>query len=199
MNWNQFSDDLKGLLSGLVVTDGTGTSLPVADGFHELGRMTKDLNSGKGTLFLIGNGASASIASHVAADMGKNARVRTEVFTDLAQLTALANDFCYEQVYAKPLQMKMCQGDMLAAISSSGRSSNILQATSEARRLGGNVVTFSAMERDNPLRSEGRLNFYVPADTYGMAEICHTAISHFWIDLMFRESEYSRRTVSDAG
>lgn len=199
MNWDQFSNNLNGLLSGLLITDDAGASLPVTDGFRELGRMTKELNSGRGTLFLIGNGASASIASHIAADMGKNAHVRTEVFTDLAQITALANDFCYEQVFAKPLQMKMRRGDMLAAISSSGRSPNILQAANEARRLGGNVVTFSAMERDNPLRSTGRLNFYVPADTYGMAEICHTAISHFWIDLMLLESEYSRRAVNNSG
>jgi D-sedoheptulose 7-phosphate isomerase len=71
---------------------------------------------------------------------------------------------------------------MLVAISSSGRSPNILRAAREAANLGGLVVTLSAMKPDNPLRSLGAINFYVPSDSYGLAETSHTAILHFWVD-----------------
>lgn len=186
MNWNDYGDRLHQILNTLEITDREGNARPMTEGFYALRRMTRDLMAEKRALYLIGNGASASMASHVAADMGKNAGVRTEVFTDLALITALANDLCYEEVFAEPLRCRLCEGDMLAAISSSGRSPNILRAAQEARRLGGKVCTFSAMQPDNPLRSAGDINFYVPADTYGTAEICHTAILHYWIDLMIR-------------
>ena len=76
----------------------------------------------------------------------------------------------------------MCTGDMLVAISSSGQSQNIIRAVEEANKLGGFTVTLSAMKRENTLRSMGMINFYIPADTYGMAETCHAAILHYWID-----------------
>lgn len=148
--------------------------------------MTQTLKSNRGDLYLIGNGASASMASHVAADMGKNAGVRTDVFTDLALITAVANDISYDEVFAEPLRSRVQAGDMLAAISSSGHSPNILRGAEVVTEMGGNVVTFSAMKEDNPLRRAGKLNFYVPAMTYGTAEICHTAVLHYWIDLMVR-------------
>jgi D-sedoheptulose 7-phosphate isomerase len=188
MNWNEYSLCLNDLLSALVITDRQGTPLPMTEGFYALRRMTQGLKTDWRALYLIGNGASASMASHVAADMGKNAGVRTEVFTDLALITALANDICYEEVFAEPLRNRMRPGDMLAAISSSGNSRNILRAAEETERLGGTVITFSAMNPDNPLRHSGRLNFYIPARTYGTAEICHTAMLHYWIDLMVRAS-----------
>ena len=73
---------------------------------------------------------------------------------------------------------------MLVAISSSGQSPNILRGVKEAKRLGGIVVTLSAMNPENNLRSQGLLNFYVPAKSYGMAETCHAAILHYWMDLV---------------
>ncbi|TRZ54092.1 SIS domain-containing protein [bacterium] len=134
------------------------------------------------TIFLIGNGASASMASHVAADLAKNAKIRTEVFSDLSLITAIANDISYEEVFAEPLKRRMSAGDMLIAISSSGQSPNILRATEEAKKREGLVITLSAMNHGNPLSKSGLLNFYVPAITYGLAETCHAAILHYWID-----------------
>ena len=97
-------------------------------------------------------------------------------------LTAVANDLGYEQVFAEPLRRRMIKEDMLVAISSSGMSPNVLLAARDARELGGFVVTLSAMKPGNKLRSLGRINFYLPAETYGMAETCHAAILHFWMD-----------------
>lgn len=136
------------------------------------------------TVFLVGNGASASMASHVAADLAKNAHVHTEVFSDLSLITAIANDMSYEEVFAEPLRRRMEHGDMLVAISSSGQSPNVVRAVREAMHLGGYVVTLSAMREENVLRGLGHLNFYVQAATYGMAETCHAAILHYWIDRM---------------
>ena len=124
------------------------------------------------------------MASHFAADMAKNGGVRTMVFTDLSLLTAVANDFNYEDVYAEPLRWHMKRKDMVVAISSSGNSPNIVRAVVQAKRLGGTVITISAMIEDNSIRKLGDLNFYVSAKTYGLAETAHAAILHFWMDLV---------------
>lgn len=139
-----------------------------------------------GIIYLIGNGASASMASHMAADLDKNGRVRTMVFSDSALLTALANDYSYEEIFSVPLRQRIGANDMLVAISSSGNSPNILNACYVAQRVGACVVTLSSMMPDNPLRQLGDINFYVPAQVgdYGLAESAHHAILHHWMDLV---------------
>ena len=56
------------------------------------------------------------------------------------------------------------------------------------------MITLSAMSADNPLRREGDLNYYIPAQTYGIAETCHAAILHHWIDKIISEN---KDTVED--
>jgi D-sedoheptulose 7-phosphate isomerase len=157
-------------------------SLPVDEAFGQWIDLTISLREKKKTIFLIGNGASASMASHVAADLAKNGHVHTEVFSDLSLITAIANDMSYDEVFAEPLRRRMKKGDMLVVISSSGQSINVLKATEEAEKLGGMVVTLSAMKPENPLSNRGAINFHVPAKAYGLAETCHAAILHHWID-----------------
>ena len=182
--WNINASELKACLDSLSVWDAVGEPLAPDTGFSRLFEATQQLGKNGNILYFIGNGASASMASHISADLAKNARLHTRVFTDLSLMSALANDLCYEEVFAEPLRWHLKKGDMLVAISSSGRSANILRAAQEAKTLGGVVVTLSAMKPDNPLRILGTVNFYVPANTYGLAETSHAAILHHWVDQM---------------
>ena len=133
-------------------------------------------------IYLIGNGASASMASHFAADLAKNADLHTQVFTDTSLITAVANDMSYDMVFVAPLRRRLKVGDMVVAISSSGNSPNVLKAVEFAASRKATVVTLSAMRPTNALRASGALNFWLPADTYGMAETGHAAILHHWMD-----------------
>ena len=182
--WPENVLQIKNLLDLLSVRDDSGKELESDNGFLRWRDITCQVRFSRKTVYLIGNGASASMASHVAADLAKNAHLHTQVFTDLSLITAVANDLCYEEVYAEPLRRRMNHGDLLVAISSSGQSSNILRAVQETKRLNGFVVTLSAMKPDNMLRKQGILNLYVPAKTYSMAETCHAAILHYWLDQM---------------
>lgn len=184
MTWLNHAKELNCVMNDLSAFKNDGAETGIDTAFLLWKKTTLLIREEKRTIFLIGNGASASMASHAAADLAKNARVRTEVFSDLSLITAFANDMGYENVFVEPLRRYMCTGDMLVAISSSGQSQNVIRATEEANNLGGFVVTLSAMKRENKLRSMGMLNFYIPADTYGMAETCHAAILHYWIDQM---------------
>lgn len=135
-----------------------------------------------GKVIYIGNGGSASIASHMAADLWKNGGVRTLCFSDPSLLTCLANDLGYENVYAAPVADYAQRGDVLVAISSSGRSPNILKAARAGLRRGCALVTLTGFKPDNPLRRLGKINFYVPSSNYGVVETAHSAFCHAVVD-----------------
>lgn len=181
-NWMNQLQQIESSLKALSVTDVNGTVIDCDLAFQKWVSLAMDVKKRNGTIFLIGNGASASMASHVAADLAKNAQIRTEVFSDLSLITAIANDIGYEDVFAEPLKRRMNKGDMLVAISSSGLSPNVLHAVAEANMKEGFVISLSSMQQTNPLRSRGYINYYVPSAKYGLAETCHAAILHYWID-----------------
>ncbi len=177
-------ETISGLLSSLTFTDKSGKLISANAAFTTWRDITLKVRGNHQVCFLVGNGASASMASHMSADLAKNAHVHTQVFTDLSLLTAISNDFGYEHVYSEPIKRRGKKGDMLVTISSSGNSENVLEATKIARQLDMHTVTLSAMKENNPLRQTGDLNGYVPADTYGHAETSHSAILHYWMDLV---------------
>ena len=182
--WQAAHHRLQDLLRRLSFRDREGAELGQDEAFERWRAMTELLRCAAGTIYLVGNGASASMASHFAADLAKNAQLHTEVFSDLALITAIANDLGYDRVFAEPLLRRARPGDMLVAISSSGASTNVLGAARVARDHGMTLFTLSAMAPANPLRGLGDLNAYVAAATYGEAETCHAAILHHWMDLV---------------
>ncbi|MCP4606294.1 MAG: SIS domain-containing protein [Proteobacteria bacterium] len=182
MSWIEKVRGVSSCLSRLSVRDAAGNDIETEDAFNIWTDLTSAARKSRRTVYLIGNGASASIASHISADLAKNAHVHTEVFSDLSLITAISNDMGYKEVFAEPLRRRMVPGDMLFCISSSGESENVIHAAKTAICLGGHVTTISAMDCNNTLRNSGMLNFYVPADTYGLAETCHAAILHHLVD-----------------
>lgn len=140
-------------------------------------------------IFFIGNGGSAAIASHMAADFAKNGKAATMAFNDAAALTCLANDTGFENVFSAPLAQHITENDTLIAISSSGKSPNILAAVNVAREKSANIVTFSGFDPGNPLRKLGGMNIFVPSSDYGIVETMHLAMLHDTL----REVVHARR------
>lgn len=138
-------------------------------------------------LIFIGNGGSAAIASHMAIDYSKNGGYQAMVFNDIAAITCLANDYSYADIFALQIGIWANEGDMLFAISSSGRSPNIIKAVEAAKNKKCFIVTLSAFDSDNLLRLTGNINFYVPTHSYGIAEISHLTILHSILDLAMKE------------
>jgi D-sedoheptulose 7-phosphate isomerase len=166
-------------------------SLGVFDSIEYVGRLAiSQSKTGKKIIF-IGNGASASIASHMSTDFWKNGGMRAVAFNDAALLTCLSNDCGYENVFGKSVDMFADEGDILFAISSSGKSENILNGVKAARNQGAKVITFSGFNSENPLRQMGDINFYVPDCGYGVVEILHLAICHCILDVTIMEKDIS--------
>ncbi len=149
--------------------------------------LIKKQASAKGKMFFIGNGGSACIASHMAVDFWKNGKIPAFAFNDIALLTCVSNDFGYEHVFAKPIEFIARNSDMLFAISSSGKSKNILKAVEATSALNAGVITLSGFDKNNPLRSKGKYNFYVHSHEYGFVEVIHQYICHFILDVITAE------------
>lgn len=131
-----------------------------------------------GRVVFIGNGGSAAIASHMAVDFTKNGGIRAVAFNDVPTLTCLANDFGYDNVFAKQLEYYAERRDIVVIISSSGRSLNILAAARTAKMIGCRVITFTGMNPNNALRALGDFNFWVPSADYGLVELSHLSLLH---------------------
>lgn len=136
---------------------------------------------------IVGNGGSASIASHIVTDFVKNLKIPALSFSDPSLLTCLSNDLGYGKVFSAPIGVLAKKGDILFAISSSGKSMNILNAVSQAKRMGCFVVSFSGFSANNPLRRLGSINFYVPSSSYGAVEIAHLALCHSIVDILCKK------------
>lgn len=183
MIWRQSVERLTRLLNGLIFT-AAGQVIDTDEGFQRWAEWTVQIRDSGQTVYLIGNGASASMASHFAADLAKNGHLHTQVFSDVSLLTAVSNDISFENVYSEPLRRRGRRGDMLVAISSSGRSPNILHCARLAKKMGISVVSVTGFDADNPLRTLGDLNAYVPATSYSGAETAHAAVLHCWMDMV---------------
>ena len=161
----------------------SGESITLDAAFAEVCDLCHGAHDNGGKVMFIGNGGSMGIATHMAVDFSKNGGMRATAFGDGAMLTCLGNDFGYEDVFARQIEWHGRAGDVLIAISSSGKSPNILNGVQAARSRGGTIVTFSGFREDNPLRKAGDVNFYVRSMEYGFVEVAHQAIIHAILDL----------------
>lgn len=189
----QYLDEYTGLLYKIEVTDRDGHPLSFAEGVERAITLIRECTTQGGKIVFIGNGGSAAIAGHIALDYWHAGGMRAVAFNDGPQLTCLSNDHGYEQVFAMPIRMFAEPGDVLVAISSSGKSANILKGINTARALGCKMITLSGFAADNPLRHGGDLNFYLPSSAYGFVESGHELILHCILDLS-RESKVSNTT-----
>ena len=118
----------------------------------------------------------------MAIDYSKNGRLPAVSFNDGAALTCIGNDLGYENVFSEQIKLHAKQDDLLIAISSSGASKNILNALTQARAVGCNIITMSGFSEENPLRQLGDINWYVPSSEYGFVEITHLTLCHAILD-----------------
>ena len=178
-----YFDKLRNFLSATIVTLGDGGSVDLQTGLTTFISKAVETHQNQHKLMFVGNGGSAGICSHLAIDYSKNGGLRSLAFNDGAALTCLGNDYGYEHVFEKQIEFHAHSGDLVVAISSSGRSKNILLAVEKAREKGCFVVTFSGFASENPLRTLGDVNFYLPSGEYGFVEVGHLALCHAALDL----------------
>ena len=173
---------LSDLLLNTQVTDRDGIALSLDQGANKAVDMILSVKSASRKAMVIGNGGSAAIASHMQNDLCKAVGVRALVFSEPPLLTAFSNDHGFDCVFERPIGLWANRGDLLFAVSSSGRSENILCAVRASLARECQVVTLSGFAADNPLRHMGHLNFYNSSQSYGEVESAHSVLTHFLTD-----------------
>lgn len=135
-------------------------------------------------IYAIGNGGSASTASHFVVDMGKGAsigrdkRFKTIPLTDnMEWVTALSNDISYDDVFIEQLKNFAEPGDVLLAISGSGNSENVLRAVKYANEVGCVTIGFTGFG-GGKLHSLVDHSIVVPSSHMGRIEDIHVILQH---------------------
>jgi phosphoheptose isomerase len=152
-------------------------------------------------VFSCGNGGSASIANHLQCDhvkgVGTGTDLRTHVLslsTNVELLSAIANDIGYDDVFRYQLQSQAVPGDVLIAISSSGRSANITRALAWAVDHGLRTIAITGFGGGDA-RQLAEVAIHVDCTNYGVVEDMHQAIMH-GLAQFIRQSRMSAETIS---
>lgn len=148
-------------------------------------------------IFVIGNGGSASTASHLACDLGKGTsiagkpRFRVISLTDnVATMTAWSNDVSYEDVFVEQLKNLINPGDVVIGISASGNSENVIRAMQHAADIGCQTIGWSGFG-GGKLATICDVNVVVDSNQYGPVEDVHLILNHVlhaWIKEEFTSS-----------
>jgi D-sedoheptulose 7-phosphate isomerase len=162
---------------------------------------TRDRN---GQVFILGNGGSAALASHMATDLAKTSivpgvrRIRAISLADnVSLITAWANDTSYEDVFAEQLTNLLQSGDLVIAVSGSGNSPNVLRAVKAAKARGARTVGFTGRP-GGKLKNNVDISIVVPSRRIEQAEDAHLILDHV-ISVALREAEMVAMAASGDG
>ncbi len=152
-------------------------------------------------IFSCGNGGSASIANHMQCDHVKGIRTATDLnphvlslSANVELLTAIANDTGYENIFVYQLQSQSEPGDVLLAVSSSGRSPNIVRALAWARDQGLRTIAVTGFD-GGAARAAAEVSVHVECTNYGIVEDLHQAVMHALAQYI-RQSRMSADAIS---
>jgi D-sedoheptulose 7-phosphate isomerase len=140
-------------------------------------------------LFIAGNGGSAAQAQHLAAELVGRYKVEREPYcaialhTDTSTITAIANDYGYEHVFARQLQALARPGDFFLGISTSGRSLNIRKATQAALAVGMHTFALTG-DVPNPLAGESHEFLAVPSTDTATVQEVHLVALHLMCEAL---------------
>ena len=164
----------------------------LSDSIAECGDLIlQTVRDGKKVL-IFGNGGSAADAQHIAAEFvgryetERKALPAIALTTDTSALTALANDYSFERVFARQVEALAAKGDCLIAISTSGNSPNVVAAVMEARNRGCRVIGMTGA-KGKKLASLSDACVLVPSERTARIQEAHITIAHIWCELVDKE------------
>lgn len=136
------------------------------------------------TLYVCGNGGSASISNHLVCDHSKGGQTDTDLrpkvvslATNIEVITAIANDIAFDDVFVYQLRTLAEKGDLLLTISASGDSENVVRAAKWAKGNGMTVIAFTGFDGGRTAKLAD-VNLHVEGDNYGVVEDTHQSLMH---------------------
>ncbi len=187
-------------------TSATLARIPV-ETVDEIFGILRDAYNEDRHVILMGNGGSAALASHFAADLGKGTvapgkrRFRVSSIVDNAPvMTAYANDFSYAEVFSEQIRTLAKKKDVVFGISGSGNSPNVLNGLKAAREVGAVTVVLTGYEGGRAIHLAD-VGLVVPSSDMQHIEDCHLMLTHLFMQAMgavVRESPTQAARTSPA-
>ena len=140
-------------------------------------------------ILLCGNGGSAADAQHLAAELvgrfvtERKGLAAIALTTDTSILTAVANDYGYDQIFSRQVEALGREGDVLVAISTSGNSANVLAAVKAAKKAGCHTIGLAGGD-GGKLREIVDMHIIIPVAQTAHVQECHIVIGHMWCALI---------------
>ena len=159
------------------------------DDIEKAGQMICEVLTSGHKILLCGNGGSAADAQHIAAElvgtyeMKRRSWPAIALTTDTSALTAVSNDFGYEHVFERQVEGLARPGDLLIAISTSGKSPNVVCAARKARGIGCRVVALTGASA-GPLSAVSDVTVGVPSSRTSRVQEAHITIGHLWCEMV---------------
>jgi D-sedoheptulose 7-phosphate isomerase len=161
--------------------------------FGEINEILNDCRKNNNKIYFFGNGASSAFANHMALDFSKNGKILSRSLSDSAMLTALSNDYTYEEAMIEFLKIEgVAQNDLVITISSSGNSPNIVNVLKFCKEKNIKSLALSGLKNDNKSILISDYSIYVPMKTYGMVECIHQIFLHLVLDQLMGIFEWNR-------
>ena len=182
--------EIAGYLAASAAAAASLAARPGAGAVERAARVVADALAGGGQVLFCGNGGSAADAQHLAAELvGRLAKERpayraVALTTDSSVLTAVGNDYGYAEVFARQVQGLGRRGDVLVAISTSGRSENVLRAAAAAKRAGLAVIALLGPVH-SPLDATADVALHVDGELAGLVQQGHITVGHaicMWVE-----------------
>jgi D-sedoheptulose 7-phosphate isomerase len=161
--------------------------------FQTIKNSLKILRETKSKIYFFGNGASAAFANHMALDFSKNGKILSRSLSDSSILTALSNDYSYENAMLEFLKIEgVTKEDLVITISSSGNSPNVVSVLEYCKENNIKSLALSGLKNDNKSIMLADYSIYVPMKTYGMVECIHQIFLHLILDESMEIFEWER-------
>ncbi|WP_308281312.1 SIS domain-containing protein [Cellulomonas sp. PS-H5] len=163
--------------------DVAGAMVGLADRIRAAGELVRDTFARGGTLYTFGNGGSAADAQHLTGELvGHYKRDRrplpaVTLSTDPTSMTCIANDYAYEDVFARQVEALARPGDLVVAFTTSGRSPNVVRALESARANGATTLLLAGGD-GGPAREHADHLLLVPSSATPRIQEMHTLVLH---------------------
>jgi D-sedoheptulose 7-phosphate isomerase len=188
---NYFKSINQGLVDSLYYTNKQLSEPDIF--FLKIKNILIKLRETKKKIYFFGNGASAAFANHMALDFSKNGKILSRSLSDSAMLTALSNDYSYENAMIEFLKIEIVtKDDLVITISSSGNSPNIISVLNYCKENNIQTLALSGLKKENKSIELADYSIYVPMKTYGMVECIHQILLHLILDESMEIFEWDR-------
>ena len=154
-------------------------------------KLIKNTSKNGGTIYLAGNGGSASTASHMSTDLTKNAKIKSMSFNDVNLITCFSNDYGYENWLKAALKYYTKLNDLIVLLSVSGESKNLINAANFCKQKKIKLITITGAKKNNLLSQKGNINYWINSKAYNIVEVVQMTILASIVDKIIGKSEYS--------